>query len=347
MKTHSTYTLFAFVILVFSALLLVPEKMEAQRLNHARPSTGRTASRPSSRPAARPSTRPTRPSRPTPKASTRPSRPSGGINGGARKSQDRLKNVDRSKVKKDNLPKTKNGDRNVNIGDRNINTGDKNIGSNNRVNIDKGDKNVNINVDNSKDININRNNYVRNNRNYVRRSPYPYRRPPYTYGGFHFYCHFGYSYHPFQPYYWGPTWHPWGFFVATLTTTAIIVSVNNQKYHYDQGVFYEESDGGYTAVQAPNGAVVNDIPNDAEQIVIEQNVTNNYYYGGTYYEKEDGKYEVVEPTSGSLVTNLPEGAEEVKVGDVTYVQYGETFYQPVSVDGKEMYEVVQIEETEG
>jgi hypothetical protein len=47
-----------------------------------------------------------------------------------------------------------------------------------------------------------------------------------------------------------------------------------------------------------------------------------------------------------LVTNLPEGAEEVKVGDVTYVQYGDTFYQPVEVEGNEMYEVVQIEEAE-
>ncbi|WP_207622370.1 DUF6515 family protein [Niastella koreensis] len=44
-----------------------------------------------------------------------------------------------------------------------------------------------------------------------------------------------------------------------------------------------------------------------------------------------------------MVENLPEGGEEVKVGNQTYVKIGETNYQPVQIDGKNKYEVVQVE----
>jgi hypothetical protein len=42
------------------------------------------------------------------------------------------------------------------------------------------------------------------------------------------------------------------------------------------------------------------------------------------------------------VDKLPEGGEEVKIGDVTYVKFGETYYQPIKKDGKDMYEVVEV-----
>jgi len=208
----------------------------------------------------------------------------------------------------------------------------------NKVNVDKSRRNVNVNIDNSRDVNI------RNNRStVVVRNPVPYRRPPYVYGGMRFYAYHPYYYHPFHPYYWGPVWHPWGFFIATLTATAIVLTVENQSYHYDQGVYYVESDGGYTVVQAPVGATIKVLPEGSEKVTVNE-TTNNYYYGGTYYEKSDGGYTVVPPTSGTVVDNLPEGAEEVKVGDNTYVKYGETYYQPVQVDGKNKYEVVDAQE---
>jgi hypothetical protein len=216
-------------------------------------------------------------------------------------------------------------------------------------NIDRSTKNVdrskvtnnrggnNINIDNSKNVNINRNNtrVVASSRSYV--------RPPYRYGGFGYYCHRPYFYHPYRPFYWGPAWHPWGWFVATLATTAIIVSVNNQAYHYDQGTYYVESDGGYTVVQAPVGATVKTLPKETEQVEVNE-TTNNYYYGGAFYEKSDLGYTVVPATAGTIVPNLPEGGEEVKIGEVTYVQFGETYYQPIQVDGNDMYEIVEVKE---
>ncbi|HWV65078.1 DUF6515 family protein [Chitinophaga sp.] len=35
----------------------------------------------------------------------------------------------------------------------------------------------------------------------------------------------------------------------------------------------------------------------------------------------------------------------MKIGDQTYVKVGETYYQPVSHDGKNKYEVVQVEDS--
>lgn len=72
--------------------------------------------------------------------------------------------------------------------------------------------------------------------------------------------------------------------------------------------------------------------------------TTNYYYGGSYYEKGDGKYTVVAPIAGAVVEHLPEGGQEVKIGDQTYVKVGETYYQPLHIDGKDKYEVVQVED---
>jgi hypothetical protein len=108
-------------------------------------------------------------------------------------------------------------------------------------------------------------------------------------------------------------------------------------------VYYVESDGGYTVVEAPVGATIKVLPEGSETVVVNE-TTNNYYYGGTYYEKTGEEYTVVPPTAGTVVANLPEGGEEVKVGDVTYVKYGDTYYQPIQKDGKNMYEVVNVEE---
>jgi len=128
-----------------------------------------------------------------------------------------------------------------------------------------------------------------------------------------------------------------------MTATAIIVTIENQKYHYDQGVFYEPTNDGYEVVPAPVGATVEEIPDEAENVVI--NETNNYYYfGGDYYEKTDEGYTVVPPVAGTIVEHLPEGGEEVRIGEQTYVRFGEIYYQPVQVNGEDMYEVVEVKE---
>jgi hypothetical protein len=118
--------------------------------------------------------------------------------------------------------------------------------------------------------------------------------------------------------------------------------VANLTYNYYQGVWYAPYGGGYTVVSAPIGATVTTVPSQTVQVE-----NNYYYYGGTYYEKEGDKYKVVPPKAGTVVEHLPEGGEEVTVGDHKYVKFGETYYQPIEKDGKQMYEVVEVREGEG
>jgi hypothetical protein len=111
---------------------------------------------------------------------------------------------------------------------------------------------------------------------------------------------------------------------------------------YLRSRYYVATTGGYTVVQAPVGAVVTTIPPESQKVVVNE-TTYNYYYGGTYYDKTDKGYTVVAPTAGTIVESLPEGGKEEKIGEVTYVKIGETYYQPIQKDGKNMYEVVLIE----
>jgi len=120
-------------------------------------------------------------------------------------------------------------------------------------------------------------------------------------------------------------------------------TVAGDEYWYDAGVFYLKGDGGYTVVSAPIGAKIKTLPSGYETITLDDKTTN-YYYGGTFYEKTSAGYTVVAPLAGSVVTNVSEGGEEVKLGEVTYVKLGETYYQPIKLDGKNKYEVVNVEE---
>lgn len=131
---------------------------------------------------------------------------------------------------------------------------------------------------------------------------------------------------------------------------AIIVNLVNdcnykEEYHYEEETYYKKTEDGFVAVQAPVGAEVPSIPDEAKEVQISE-TTNNYYYGGAFYEKNPEGYTVVPATAGTIVPGLPDGNEEVKIGDVTYVQFGETYYQPVQIDGKDMYEIVEVKEAD-
>lgn len=295
-----------------------------------------------------------------------------------------------------NKPDSKSGDAGQRPNVNNSGNKTNNIKGGNKVNIDNSKKNVNINVDNSKDIHVN------NSRNtVVRRNTRPYSRPPMVYGGRRYRCYHPFYFHPYRPFVWGPRWHPWGFFVATLATTAIIVSIvdndmdmpgdfdmasndilgggiypgnnmslrsgpafmsyreneeyfNNRiikdklivdgEYYYDEGVFYLKGNGGYTVVSAPLGAKIKTLPSGYETVSIDDKGTKNYYYGGAFYEKRSDGYVVVAPVAGTIVERVSEGGEEVKMGEITYVKLGETFFQPIKENGKDMYEVVDVED---
>ncbi len=229
---------------------------------------------------------------------------------------------------------------------KNVSTGNKNnVSTGNKNNVSTGNRN-NVNVNNNNNVNINNSKNVNVNVNkstVVVANPRPYPRPPYAYGGHRYYAYHPYHYHPYTPYYYGPAFNPWGAVVVAIAATAVIVTVANQQYHYDQGVYYVSTGSSYTVVPAPVGATITTLPPGSQTVVVNE-TTNNYYYGGTYYEKKPEGYVVVPPTAGCVVENLPAGGKEVKVGEITYVKVGETYYQPIVKDGKDFYEVVEVKD---
>jgi hypothetical protein len=215
-----------------------------------------------------------------------------------------------------------------------------------------GGNNINIGNNNNININAQRNTVVRVNMFHPMMM-----RPPFMWGGMGVFAFHPFVFFPLRPMFWGPMWHPWGFHqpmpppqsqvVTTVMNETNITNVTNvtnvvNEYHYAAGVFWQKDDDGYVVVPAPISAKVKTIPDNYEKVKVGDN-EYHYYWGGAFFEKKGDVYEVVPPTAGALVENLSEGGEEVKIGDRVLYRFGETYFQPVQVDGKNMYEIVFIE----
>jgi Family of unknown function (DUF6515) len=149
-----------------------------------------------------------------------------------------------------------------------------------------------------------------------------------------------YAYHPYHPYYWGHNWHPLGYFAASLARDAFLISLANQQYYYDEGVYYQPSAGGYAVVSAPIGATVSTLPPGFETTQVGDDYF--YYYGGTFYTDTGNGYQVVVAPYGAVVTQIPDGAVQQDINGQTYLVYNNVYYQPVTVNGTDAYEVVQV-----
>jgi len=150
-----------------------------------------------------------------------------------------------------------------------------------------------------------------------------------------------YFYHPYHPYYWGPSWHPFGFFIGALTADAFFFNYDNRGYYYDDGVYYQPSGNGYAVVAPPIGAVVNYLP-DGYTTITADDGTYYYYYAGVFYIAQDNAYRVVPAPVGAIVTDIPEGAVDQVINGEHYLLYNNTYYLPVSQDGQDAYQVVQV-----
>jgi len=147
-----------------------------------------------------------------------------------------------------------------------------------------------------------------------------------------------YTYHPFHPYYWGPRWHPVGYFIGVPIANAYRFSFANQWYYYDDGTYYEPYNDGYTVVLPPIGAQVNYLPDGYETIPLGDDTY--YYYGGVFYIGIPQGYQVVQAPVGAVVSQLPAGATEQDINGETFIVYNGAYYQPISQDGQDAYEVV-------
>ena len=101
---------------------------------------------------------------------------------------------------------------------------------------------------------------------------------------------------------------------------------------------------GYTVVPAPVNVVVVELP-EGYELVPSDNITY-YSFGGAFSATTRDGYKVINAPDGAIITNIPEGAEEVEIGDQNYVVYNEIYYQPMTQDGKDVYQVVAMEANE-
>jgi hypothetical protein len=147
-----------------------------------------------------------------------------------------------------------------------------------------------------------------------------------------------YYYHPYRPSYWGPRWHPFGFFAASLAADAVLLSIANRQYYYEDGVYYSPANGGYSVVPPPVGAVVSYLPQGYETTMVGSDTY--YYYGGAFYINNGQGYQVVPAPPGAVIVQLPVGAIEQQINGNVYEVYNNTYYQPISQDGQDAYEVV-------
>src|SRR5580692_1545227 len=147
-----------------------------------------------------------------------------------------------------------------------------------------------------------------------------------------------YYYHPYRPYYWGPHWHPLGFFLSALASDAILFNFNNQRYWYDDGCFYLPQNGGYDVVAAPIGAMVASLPPGYETPVVDG--VTYYYFAGVFYALTGQGYLVVPAPPGAVIMQLPDGAVDQQADGQDFLVYNNTWYEPISQDGQDAYEVV-------
>ena len=69
------------------------------------------------------------------------------------------------------------------------------------------------------------------------------------------------------------------------------VTVRGSRYYYNYGIYYTGSPDNYIVVEAPEGAIIHNVPLGYESVIIEGN--NYYRYHDVYYRHGWRGYEVV------------------------------------------------------
>lgn len=175
------------------------------------------------------------------------------------------------------------------------------------------------------------------------------------YGGYHRGYHRNVNVHVHAHYGWyRPTWYyPVGWGIATIATTAIVVSAINAnnskgaeasedgKVYYDNGVYYMKTKDGYQVIPAPKGAEIpkSSIPDG--YTMVKKGSQEYLYAAGTFYEETtNGNIMVVPAPIGVEVPYLPkEGINEVKYKNSTYYELNGTYYLPIQMGTDVMYKV--------
>jgi hypothetical protein len=128
--------------------------------------------------------------------------------------------------------------------------------------------------------------------------------------------------------------------LGALSVGYVQTSVGTTGYYYYDGVYFRPTtEGTYTVVAPPVGAIVPQLPNGADAIVLG---SETYYYGGgAFYLQQLTGFAVVEAPLGITLTDLPLSAAPVVIDGVIYYVAGSTYFLPVRQAGVTVYVTAQ------
>jgi hypothetical protein len=135
-----------------------------------------------------------------------------------------------------------------------------------------------------------------------------------------------------------------GFYPGTvlraLPVGYVQTSVGTTGYYYHDGVYFRPTtEGTYTVVAPPVGAIVPQLPSGAETIALES--VTYYYGGGALYLQQPTGFAVVEAPPGITLAELPFGTAPVVINGVIYYVAGSTYFLPVRQAGVTVYVTAQ------
>lgn len=144
---------------------------------------------------------------------------------------------------------------------------------------------------------------------------------------------------------WG--FHPFGFFVATLATTAIIVAIvdddgnssSSGNVSYSEGQYYEKTDDGYKVIPPPAGAQIASLPEGYTAVSVGDDQYS--YYQGDFYVPSGDKYVITAAPAGAIVPYIPDVATETDQDGIKSYEFNGVTYQAVSISGQTSYLVTE------
>jgi len=133
-----------------------------------------------------------------------------------------------------------------------------------------------------------------------------------------------------------------GHVVRALPGGYVRLTVGGFPYFYYGGVFYHHRPSGYEVVEAPAGATVASVPQDATLITVDSR-TYSYFEGVFYvWDSDEDAYVVVDPPIGAEVPYVPDGYAVDDRDGILYYVYGDVWYRPVMRDGVTVYVVTRF-----
>ena len=141
-----------------------------------------------------------------------------------------------------------------------------------------------------------------------------------------------------------PAWHysrmpARGAFINRLPYASSRINYGGNYYHFNNGLFYRPSRGGFVVAAPPFGLRIGILPRGFLSFTI--GGLPYYYYCGTYYIHRGGEYEVVAPPLGAVVESLPPGYDKLTIRGETYYIADGVQYRPILRNGEIWYEVTK------